>query len=133
MTRESDAPAVDLKAGMGIRILAPEEYELLKPIFEAEGGQLPDPKKSVVAAAFDENGLAGFWCLQLMWHKGPLWIREDRRGTGLWRKLHGILDALFMKKHGAGYYSFSGEAKVETIMAQLGYELLPYKVWKKEM
>lgn len=118
-----------------IRLLEKAEYEtLLRPVFEAENGVLPDPAKSIVAGAFDEAGeLCGFWCLQLMWHNGPLWIRPDHRGTGLWRRLHLLIDALFLRKHGTGYYSFSGEPKVETIMTQLGYELLPYKVWKREI
>lgn len=111
-------------------MIRPEEWEQLRPVFEAEGGRMPE--HAYAAVAFDEQGLAGFWTLQPMFHAGPLWIRPDQRGTGLWGKLHGVLDGIFSRVKGSGYYSFSGEPKVETIFRKLGYNELPYKLWKRE-
>jgi len=116
---------------MEVRLIEPGEWEALRPIFEREGGTMPDPTKSTAVMAFDEKGLAGFWTLQQVYHAGPLWVREDQRGTGLWRALHERLDSLFAPVRGTGYYSFSGEAKVEHIFKKLGYEELPYKLWKR--
>ena len=117
---------------MEIRLISPQEWKDLAPIFSSEGGRLPDPATSTAAVAYDEHGLAGFWTLQQCWHAGPLWVRPDLRGTGLWRKLHGVFDAIFQRHVGTGYYSFSGEAKVEHMFRELGYKDLGYKVWAKE-
>lgn len=117
---------------MNIRLIQPEEWSALQPVFAAEGGRMPDPARATAAVAFDERGLAGFWTLQLLWHAGPLWVREDLRGTGLWAKLHARIDSLFARELGAGYYSFSGEPKMEAIFARLGYRDLGYKAWARE-
>lgn len=117
---------------MTVRLIEPREWQALAPVFAQEGGRMPAPETSWAAVAYDEKGLAGFWTVQLCWHAGPLWIREDHRGRGLWRKLHAVLDAMFRKMPGAGYYSFSAEAKVEKILGDLGYTNLGYRVWAKE-
>ena len=115
-----------------IRIIQPHEWEMLEPVFQTEGGTMPDPQHSTAAVAFDSQGVAGFWTLQRMLQAGPIWIRPDRRGTGLWRPLHALIDGLFLPAKGTGYYTFSGEPKVDTMLTQLGYNQLPWKVWKRE-
>jgi len=107
---------------------------MLAPIFQQEGGTLPDPSQSQVVGAFDADGtLAAFWTVQLAYHAGPLWIRPDHRGTGLWRRLHGVLCHSFAAMGGTGFYSFSGEPRTAAIFKALGYNDLGYKVWKKEL
>jgi hypothetical protein len=117
---------------MDIRIIQPAEWDMLRPVFEAEGGHMPEPDKATAAVAIDGQGLAGFWTLQRMLQAGPIWIRPDRRRTGLWRPLHARIDQLFEPAPGTGYYTFSGEPKVDTMLAQLNYCELPWKVWKRE-
>jgi len=117
---------------MEIRLIRSEEWQDLAPIFAQEGGRLPLPANAEVAVAYDDNGLAGFWMLQHCWHAGPLWIRPDHRGTGLWRKLHALIDGLFGRRRGSGYYSFSGSQKMEAVFQKLGYQNLGYTVWSKE-
>lgn len=116
-----------------VRLLRPEEWSFLFPIFDAEGAKVPSPTTSFVAAAFDGPDLVGFWVAQAMIHAGPLWIRPDRRGSGLWRKLSAALEGQMTSRPGAGYYSFSAEPKVEAIFQKLGYREMPYKVWAKEV
>ena len=94
---------------------------------------MPNPEHATAAVAIDEQGLAGFWVLQQMLHAGPLWIREDRRGTGLWRPLNHELLGLVERRSGAGFYSFSDGARMDHVFEQLGYTGLGYKVWKKEV
>lgn len=119
---------------MRARLIRPEEWEQLAPIFEAEGGVLPPPESGATAAVvFDEQGLAGFWVLQPCWHAGPLWIRPDRRRTGLWRRLHAVIEGLFERRPGSGYYSFSGSPRMDNVFRTLGYEALGYQVWKREV
>jgi len=116
-----------------IRLIRPEEWAELLPVFEAQGGRLPDPENATAAVAFDAAGqVCGFWVLQRCWHAGPLWIRPDCRRSGLWRRLHAALDRLFTHQVGAGYYSFSGSEQVEAIFRKLGYRDLGYKVWARE-
>jgi hypothetical protein len=115
-----------------IREIQPQEWDQVAHRITADGGNMPCPDQATVIVAVDERGLAGFWAVQQCWHVGPLWIREDQRGTGLWRKLHAAVDALFARTPGTGYYSFSGMPKVEAIFQKLGYRDLGYKVWAKE-
>jgi hypothetical protein len=116
-----------------IRVIRPEEWELLKPIFAAEQGNMPAPDGATGIVAVDEKGIAGFWLLQNLLWAGPIWIRKDQRGTGLWRKLHAKLHALFTPKEGTGYYTFCGEPKVEHMLKELGYSPVPYSIWKREV
>jgi hypothetical protein len=117
-----------------IRIIRPEEWTDLKPVFEAENGRIPDPQRATAAIAIDERGLAGFWMLQEMLHAGPLWIREDHRGTRLWRPLNReLLKVLDGSPAGSGFYSFSDGARMDHVFRQLGYNDLKYQVWKREL
>ena len=115
-----------------VRLLRRTEWELLKPIFDEQGGNMPNAS-AIAAVAMDEKGLAGFWTLQMMWHAGPLWIRPDLRGKGLWRRLHTCIHRLFIQHAGTGYYSFSGEPRMEHVFTELGYTKLPYTLWKREV
>ena len=115
-----------------IRLLHPEEWRKLAPIFEAEGGHLPNTQYATAAVAIDDAGIAGFWTLQPVLHAGPLWIREDKRGTGLWRPLNQALVDL-VSASGSGFYSFSDGPRMDHVFTQLGYVDLNYRVWKKEV
>jgi len=117
---------------MEIRLVCSEDWPAIEKVFIAEGGTAPDPAHATAAVAIENGELVGFWVLQESWHCGPLWIREDHRRTGLWGRLNAAIDRIFTKKAGTGYYSFSGEPKVEEIFKRLGYIELPYKLWKKE-
>ncbi len=117
---------------MEIRLIKSDEWPELEPIFEEQGGKLPDPARATASVAIDNGEIAGFWMLQHALHCGPLWIRPDHRGTRLWKPLHEEVDRIFVSSPGTGYYSFSGEPKVEEIFRRLGYQELPYKLWKKE-
>lgn len=117
-----------------IREIRPEEWQKLEPVFRAQGGRLPVPAQSTAAVAMDRDGnIVGFWALQRCWHAGPLWIHPDYRGTGLWRRLHARIVAMFAPKEGNGFYSFSGEPKVEHMFRELGYRDLGYKLWAREV
>lgn len=95
---------------------------------------MPSPAESSIIAAFDDDDeLAGFWCIQVAYHAGPLWIAPKHRGTRLWASLHEALCRTFAKLGGTGFYSFCGQPKVESIFKALGYTDLGYTVWKKEI
>lgn len=102
-------------------------------MFEAEHGHIPDPQRATAAIAIDERGLAGFWVLQEMLHAGPLWIREDKRGTRLWRPLNRELVKALDGPAASGFYSFSDGERMNHVFRQLGYSSLGYEVWKREL
>lgn len=119
---------------MRVRLIRPEEWAQLAPVFDAEGGVLPPPESGATAAvAFDDQGLAGFWVVQPCWHVGPLWVRPEYRGKGLWRRLSAVVDALFQRQPGTGYYSFSDGPRMDAVFAKLDYQRLGYQVWKREV
>lgn len=118
---------------MKIEIIRREDWDTLRPVFDAEGGRLPDPRRATAAIATDERGLAGFWTLQQAWHAGPTWVREDHRGARLWKPLNDAVTGLFSgTPAGSGYYSFSDSPRMDHIFKSLGYQDLGMKVWKRE-
>lgn len=115
---------------MEFRIISDGEWEKMRPVFEAQGDPLPDPKFSTAAIA-DDGNLAGLWLVKSVIHAGPLWVREDLRGQGIWRGLHEQVERLMPHSPGTGYYTFSGSEKVEAIHRKLGFTELPLKVWER--
>ena len=116
-----------------VRLIRPDEWEHLAPVFEAQGGRMPDRQRATAAVAIDGAGLAGFWTLQQVLHAGPLWIRDDKRGTRLWRPLNRALLRALEQTPGNGFYSFSDGARMDHVFEQLGYKDMNYKVWKREV
>lgn len=116
------------------RLIKPDEWPRIAPIFEQEKGKMPCLDASRAAILEKGSEIIGFWAVQLVPHAGPLWIREDHRGQGLWRDLHKALEGVFTREPGTGYFSFHDpeQMNMRTILTQLGYTALPYLVWKKE-
>ena len=79
---------------MQIRLLAPEEYPLLLPTFEAMGATVPHPNLSLVIGAFDGDTLIGFFVQQLLPHVEPMYIDPQYRDAGLWREMADAMVAL---------------------------------------
>lgn len=73
-----------------IRPLAPDEWEQLEPVFEAEFGNdaLPTPLDSRVVGAFDAEGrLVGFLVVEELLHLAQMYVEEDVRGAGVGSQL----------------------------------------------
>src|SRR3989304_1462807 len=115
---------------MDYSIIHPSEWQRLKPVFESHGDSLPDPMQATAAIA-DDGQLAGMWVLRQVLHAGPLWVREDLRGKGIWRGLHEQIENLVPHEAGTGYYTFSGSEKVEAIHRKLGFKEVPMKLWER--
>jgi hypothetical protein len=113
-----------------ISVLKPNEWTKLAPIYATEGGNLPNPIFSSSIVAEDDKGIAGFWGIELVPHAGPLYIRTDLRGTGLWKELNERLNV----ELGSGYYVYvqPGSA-TEKICEKLGMTNTGWTVWKKEI
>ncbi len=113
---------------MKVSIIQPEEWAELEPIYKAEGGPMPEAGQLRTGAiARDSRGVAGFWAAYMAPHAGPLWVREDWRGQGLWRRLHKTLDTAIDGE----YFVLSGEPKTEAIFEKLGFRRTGLQFWKR--
>lgn len=74
--------------------VSPEDYPILEPIFKAYGGQVPDPTISRIAIASFNGEIIGFYCLQLIAHAEPMWIKPEFRGSRVNIKLAKMIDDL---------------------------------------
>jgi hypothetical protein len=119
---------------MTIRLIKPEEWQQLEPVFREQGGRMSDPKNATAAVAVDDKGrIVAFWTLQRVWHAGPRWTSPEYRHRGLGKRLHGLIERLFEKKPGSGYYSFSDNARCDQFFQELGYRDIGCRVFAKEV
>jgi GNAT superfamily N-acetyltransferase len=111
-------------------IIQQSDWEQLRPVFDNYGDRLPDQLQATAAIA-DDGELAGMWMLRTVLHAGPLWVREDLRGKGIWRGLHEQIESLVPHEEGTGYYTFSASDKVEAIHRKLGFKEVHMKLWER--
>lgn len=114
-----------------VRLLAPDEFDRLEPLFAAEGQPVPMPEVSEVAIAesTDTGELLAIFCLQPWLHGEPIWVHPDHRGNGLAGMVIGRINQLNIR-----YVSFAPADKPEVIQLCLdnGMEELPYRVFLKK-
>lgn len=92
MSQEKYETLDDIKKDkISLRYLTNEEYYLLQPEFKKRNLEIPRSNISVVAGAFLENELVGFFVWQLLPHAEPMWIHEDYRNSGVWKELVSLI------------------------------------------
>lgn len=115
---------------MVFRKVEDTDWPQIIEIFKEEGQKAPD-KSTMTGAVCEQNGeIIAFRGVEVMIHAGPLWVRKDYRGKGIWRGLSEVINKWFTK--GTGYYVFSSSPKTDAINRKLGLEDLKLKVFKKE-
>jgi hypothetical protein len=115
------------------RFLSPEEYVLVKEVFEEHEGDLPDPQLSAIYAAFDGGRVVGFHVLQYVPHAEPMWINPDYRGQVNWREFQRGIESLFSASEGGSYYIFPSDERVAKMCKRGGMEEVPFKAWRREI
>jgi hypothetical protein len=115
------------------RYLAPEEYESLRPVFEANDGDLPDPQMSAIHAAFDGDEIVGFHVLQYVPHAEPMWIKDTHRGKVNWREFQRGVEKLFDKARGGSYYIFPSDERVAKMCKRGGMVECEFKAWRRDV
>jgi hypothetical protein len=114
---------------MNYRLLLPDEYDRLKPLFEPHA--MPYPETSCIAVAEDEDGaIKGFWCLQLQWHMEPLKIMDARVN---FLRLKELLDNQLRAFPGSCYYALVETDKTARIAERSGMRLYPGLIFKGEL
>lgn len=120
-------------------LLAPQEWHMVRPIFEQFGTVPPMPEMGRIAVAIDSDGnIHGMLVLQPVLHMEPMWISEDSRQEVRFTKLVKVLeDDLDRVREGSPvtYYAFATpEAEQIEGMAKLvGMETMKWKVMRKEL
>jgi hypothetical protein len=115
------------------RYLTPDEYESLRPIFEENGGDLPDSQLSAIYAAFDDERIVGFQVLQYVPHAEPRWVAEDYRGRVSWREFQKGVEDLFDKSQGGSYYVFPSDARISKLCKRGGMVECEFKAWRRDL
>src|SRR6266404_2428643 len=78
--------------------IKPEDYHLLEPIFAAFNASVPSPTISRIATASFNNEIIGFYCLQLLPHAEPMWIKPEWKGSKIWIRLAAMVDTARQNK-----------------------------------
>jgi hypothetical protein len=116
---------------MNYRILAPEEWLRLLPLFEGHAEALPLPEFATAAIAEDDDGeIQGMLMLQLQFHMEPLVIRNPRVS---FERLHRTLHDALAERKGLVYYAFIPDSKIRRMVEHLGMTAEPWEVWKGEI
>ncbi len=113
---------------MTYRFLQKHEYGKVNQVFLEENCEITPTMRIFVG---EENGdIVSFQCLHQVWHAGPVWVKPEMRGKGLWKrmqeKFEGTLPA------GFGFYQF-GTPENESQLHRLGLRPLGWTVWTKRV
>lgn len=114
-----------------VRLLPPEEFDRLEPMFASEGQPVPMPEVSEVAVAEDSDTseILALFVLQPWLHGEPIWVHPSHRGNGLAGMVISRINQLNIR-----YISFAPVDKPEVVQLCLdnGMEELPYRVFLKK-
>lgn len=113
---------------MTYRFLEPQEFYKVAPAFIETGCEIPPQMR--IWAGEEDGEIASFQCVHQVCHLGPVWVRPDRRGQGLWAPMQRALERRLGK--GFGFYQF-GTEKNESQLKRLGLTPLGWKVWIKKV
>lgn len=118
---------------MKFRFWEPADLESLRPIFEENKGPIPDLNTTIGVLAEDDDGnIVACGSLQVMLHAGNLWVHPDHRGQRVWEKLFDKLNEKVQPGPGMVYLTFPTNEKAAHAAQKLGFEPLPWPVFKKE-
>lgn len=116
---------------MTYRLLKPEEWHLLIPLFPSAVSKIPSPLVSTCAVAQSEDGaLKGALFMQLALHCEPL-ILENPHVSFL--RLHETLESAYAGNTGLSYYAFSDLPVVAGMAEKAGMAKTDYTLWRKEI
>jgi len=113
------------------RILPPEEWFKIAPIFEAEHVPLPTIGLATIAAAEIDSEVAGFCVLQVQPHMEPLWINPRHRANVNYRRMVESLEVLLPE--GVKVYAFAGDHRVAAMAELDGFAACRWYVLAKEI
>jgi len=112
------------------RILPPEEWFKIAPIFEAEHAPLPTIGLATIAAAEIDGEVAGLCVLQVQPHMEPLWINPKYRASVNYRRFQELLEPIVPA--GMAIYAFVEDHRTAALAERAGFKAIPVYVLVKE-
>ncbi len=114
---------------MKYRLLDASEWNRLDELMGKEF--IPSPDVASVAVAEDESGkITGLLFVQLVFHMEPLVLTSPKVS---FERLYNVLYDALKQHNGLRFYCFSESEIIDRMANHLGLELLPYKVFMKEV
>ena len=118
------------------RPLTIEDWPQLVPIFSEHDVLPPDPRTATIMGAFAEDStLVGFHVLQPVFHAEPIWVAPSHKQNGVGEGLLRELSMLCTNVPGLEYYIFAPQSRpaYDKLLADAGYEKMPYEVWLRRV
>lgn len=114
------------------RLLAPDEFERLRPIFVPRGIPQPDPTIERVGVVEDDGTIVAIAMLRLLPLMDGLWVEKQYRGGKIdYKRLAEVVDEPIRQLSGSRIYAISQMTLTERILADAGYEEVKAKVYEK--
>ena len=114
---------------MNLLVLDRADFDLLG---EAPDGAVPDSDYTLAVAAFDEGELVGRMFLVCLPHLEAPWIREDKRGGFLAKRMEERLIEEAKRFEIERTFALAVNDKIADYLNRLGYRKTEYTVWEKE-
>lgn len=114
------------------RLLQPHESEQFRETYRKAFNLDPDLESMYPMVAWREGEIVGFFCLYNVLVADSMWVAQDLRNTGIWKKLIEAINKLPWPK-GRGYYFIQevDKSKHEVICKKMGGLKLPVNLWRK--
>lgn len=115
---------------LSIRELSVEEFPLLGTVHE---GLIPDPKQSVAIVAEKDGEILGrIFLMQPVHVEGP-WIREDKRGGTIAKRLMDQAELSAFSRGIRTVFAYAADAQLAGYLERLGYKKSELTVYTKEL
>lgn len=117
-----------------IRILTADEISTLRPIFEEQGAELPDPTTSFIMGAIEPDGhVAAFLVTQLRVHSEPMWIEPGHEGV--FRRLVRMTEKTISERlpFPVDVFLFAPPGKITELAQLAGLRVEPWNVMSKRV
>ena len=120
---------------MNYRLLAQDEWGLVKPLVDQQGWKMPDNTNGIVAIAEDEKGIEGCLFAQVTVHVEPAIVKHGANGSVSFPELIGVIDRTIKERcpPGSGYYILAARPGWEWMIRHHGKEFkeVPGKIFFK--
>ncbi len=126
--QNADNPSLD---GPVVRFLNPDEFDLVVPLFAAEGAPVPDPNFSKVLVALDGDKVAGVMVAQMVLHVEPIIIGQEYRKTGVWREMAETMDGYLEACGMMGAYAQPVHESTKHMCEAMGYVEMEHPLFLK--
>lgn len=120
---------------MALKILQPEEWDRLEPIFAQQDWHLPDP--AVATVVVDENNegeIIALGVLQLVLHAEPFWVRPEDRGSFDWCSITSTIERIVANNDlFPGVLVVAENAQSEAMARSMGMKEIKGRVFAKQI